>query len=43
LTWGAYRGSRVGLFTFNQAGERGYVDVDSVTYAVDNRAGAPRR
>lgn len=41
LTWGAYRGSRVGLFTFNPAGERGYVDVDGVTYAVDNRAGAP--
>jgi beta-xylosidase len=41
LTWGAYRGSRVGLFTFNPAGERGTVDVDAVDYAIDDRAGAP--
>jgi beta-xylosidase len=41
LTWGAYRGSRAGLFTFNPSGERGYVDVDDVTYAIDNRAGSP--
>jgi hypothetical protein len=39
LTWGAYRGSRVGVFTFNPGGELGYVDVDKVNYAVDNRAG----
>jgi len=38
LTWGAYRGSRVGLFTFNPTGEHGYVDVGGVTYAIDNRA-----
>jgi beta-xylosidase len=37
LTWGAYRGSRVGVFSFNPAGERGYVDVDKAVYAVDNR------
>jgi beta-xylosidase len=43
LTWGAYRGSRVGMFTFNPAGERGYVDVDRVVYDVDNRATAPAR
>lgn len=36
LTWGAYRGSRVGVFTFNPAGERGYVDVDRVDYDVGN-------
>jgi hypothetical protein len=36
LTWGAYRGSRVGVFTFNPAGEQGYVDVDRVDYDVDN-------
>ncbi len=41
LTWGAYRGSRAGLFTFNPKGELGYVDVDAVSYAIDNRAGAP--
>jgi beta-xylosidase len=39
LTWGAYRGSRIGVFTFNTDGERGYVDVDQVTYEIDNRAG----
>ena len=33
LTWGAYRGSRAGLFTFNPAAEKGYVDIDHVTYA----------
>jgi hypothetical protein len=43
LAWGAYRGSRVGLFTFNPAGERGYVDIDRVDYAVDNRGGGPAR
>jgi hypothetical protein len=43
LTWGAYRGSRAGLFTFNSTREQGYVDVDSVTYAIDNRAGAAAR
>lgn len=36
LTWGAYRGNRVGVFTFNPAGERGYVDVDKVIYVIDN-------
>jgi beta-xylosidase len=42
LTWGAYRGSRIGVFTFNPAGERGYVDVDAVNYAIGQRAGAQR-
>jgi hypothetical protein len=37
LTWGAYRGSRVGVFTFNPSGEHGYVDVDKVDYRIDNR------
>jgi hypothetical protein len=37
LTWGAYRGSRVGLFTFNPAADRGYVDVDGVEYAIGER------
>jgi beta-xylosidase len=36
LTWGAYRGSRVGVFTFNPTGEKGYVDVDKVVYRIDN-------
>jgi beta-xylosidase len=40
LTWGAYRGSRIGVFTFNPTAEQGYVDVDTVNYAIDNRSGA---
>ena len=31
LTWGSYRGDRVGVFT---TGERGYVDLDSFQYSV---------
>jgi hypothetical protein len=34
LTWGGYRGSRIGLFTFNPAGEQGHVDIDQVNYPI---------
>ncbi|SFV09011.1 glycoside hydrolase family 43 protein [Pseudoduganella namucuonensis] len=37
LTWGAYRGSRAGLFSFNPVAERGYVDIDGVDYTIGNR------
>ena len=43
LTWGAYRGSRAGLFSFNRAAERGYVDIDAVSYAIGGRNGVPAR
>ena len=33
LTWGAYRGDRVGLFTFNAEAEKGYVDVHDFAYS----------
>jgi hypothetical protein len=33
LTWGGYRGDRIGLYTYNPNGT-GYVDVDSVQYTV---------
>ncbi|WEO93269.1 RICIN domain-containing protein [Streptomyces sp. FXJ1.172] len=33
LTWGGYRGDRVGLYTYNPNGA-GYVDVDSVQYTI---------
>jgi hypothetical protein len=33
LTWGSYRGDRVGLFTLNAKTE-GWVDIDSVVYEV---------
>ncbi|MDQ2687531.1 MAG: family 43 glycosylhydrolase, partial [Armatimonadota bacterium] len=38
LTWGDYRGDRVGIFTFNDRGENGYVDVDSFQYTVSRSA-----
>ena len=38
LAWGSYRGSRIGLFTFNPAGEAGHVDIDRVDYPVSLRA-----
>ena len=34
LSWGAYRGARLGLFTFNPLAEQGYVDIDSVQYDI---------
>ena len=36
LRWGAYRGSRIGLFTFNATGEHGHVDIATVAYAFGN-------
>ena len=32
FTWGAYRGDRVGLFTFNPLKDSGHIDIDSVQY-----------
>jgi beta-xylosidase len=32
LTWGSYRGDRVGIFNFNSKDEKGYVDVDFFRY-----------
>jgi beta-xylosidase len=34
LTWGAYRGDRVGLFTFNGSSDSGYVDFAGFSYVV---------
>ena len=34
LTWGNYRGDRIGLLTFNDLAEQGYVDVDWFHYTV---------
>lgn len=36
LGWGDYRGSRIGLFTYNNDAEAGYVDFDSFTYDYDS-------
>lgn len=40
LQWGAYRGDRIGIYTFNQRGEVGYVDVDFFRYEVSSQTGA---
>ena len=36
LAWGDYRGDRLGIFTYNNKGEAGYVDCDSFTYDYDS-------
>ncbi len=38
LTWGSYRGDRIGIFTFNSTGPAGFVDVDEVQYQIDHRS-----
>lgn len=32
LTWGSYRGDRIGIFNFNTKEDEGYVDVDWFRY-----------
>lgn len=32
LTWGRYRGDRIGIYTYNDKGEQGYVDIDWFRY-----------
>jgi len=34
LTWGSYRGDRVGVYTLNDGGEAGFVDVDAFEYRI---------
>lgn len=38
LGWGNYRGDRIGIFTYNNDAEAGYIDVDSFTYHYDSPA-----
>lgn len=38
LAWGDYRGDRIGIFTYNNKGEAGYLDCDSFTYNYDGLA-----
>jgi hypothetical protein len=37
LTWGHYRGDRIGLFTVNAAAEAGFVDFQSFRYSAPQR------
>jgi len=39
MSFGDYRGDRIGLFTFNDRGDAGWVDIDWVDYEVGG--GAP--
>ena len=34
LSWGAYRGDRIGLFTVNDSGKGGHIDIDWFHYEV---------
>ncbi len=36
LTWGHYRGDRVGIFCYNDESEHGHVDVDEFRYRISN-------
>ena len=35
LSWGSYRGDRIGLYTLNNTIERGYVDFSDFRYRVE--------
>lgn len=39
LTWGSYRGDRIGIFNFNTKEDKGYVDVDWFRYDYEKRYG----
>jgi hypothetical protein len=32
LQWGSYRGDRIGIYSYNNQADAGYVDVDSFHY-----------
>ena len=38
LSWGFYRGDRIGIYCFNERGEQGYVDVDYFHYNMAQHA-----
>ena len=38
LSWGFYRGDRIGIYCFNEKGEQGYVDVDYFHYNMAQHA-----
>ena len=35
LSWGYYRGDRIGIYCFNDLSETGYVDVDYLHYHME--------
>ena len=42
LTWGNYRGDRLGIYSYNNKSDAGYVDVDFFHYAYAKPAGAAK-
>ena len=38
LSWGFYRGDRIGIYCFNEQGEQGYIDVDYFHYDMSQHA-----
>jgi len=34
LTWGFYRGDRIGVYCYNDLRDEGHIDIDSFTYHV---------
>ena len=38
LSWGHYRGDRIGLFTYNTKADAGHLDIDAFTYTYENPA-----
>jgi beta-xylosidase len=38
LEWGDYRGDRIGIFTYNNDADTGYIDCDSFSYEYDSPA-----
>jgi beta-xylosidase len=37
LAWGNYRGDRIGIYSFNDKGDSGYLDVDFLRYSYDSQ------
>ena len=41
MTWGAYRGARIGLFSYNNAVQAGWADFDWFHYEYSGKAAQP--
>lgn len=37
LAWGYYRGSRIGLYTYNNLTDNGHIDIDKFTYTINHQ------
>jgi hypothetical protein len=41
LTWSYYRGDRIGIFSYNNLADRGYIDVAAFDYRYASQTAAP--